>query len=168
MGSKTSRAKRPLETMLPTSLKTKAAIVPGIPQDIIEEILDHLGGDLVISLRARPLQSCALVSKSWVQPCRHHLFRTIFFTSVSVARWLETFPVPEESPVHYVRSLLLSFDERIGVPEDIFEYVPWFTNVVVVAFGGSNNFQSLWTPSYLRLPQSATSLRIRANALTLP
>ena len=168
MGSKTSKAKRLLETILPTSLKTKTAIVPRIPQDIIEETLDHLGGDLAIGLRARPLQSCALVSKSWVQSCRRHLFRTIFFISVSVARWLETFPVPEESPAHYVRSPLLSFDERIGVPEDLFEYVPWFTNVVVVAFGGSNNFQSLWTPSYLRLPQSATSLSIRANALTLP
>ena len=129
--SKTSKAKRP------TSGKTKTVIVPIIPQDVIDEILGHLAADSdFISL-----QSCALVSKSWVPACRRHLFHTIHFSSKDRARWLETFPVPEESPARYVRHLHITV-KRSDSP------------LRMTSFGG--------------LPQSVTSLTVVAIIAVLP
>ena len=78
--------------------------------------------------------------------------------------WPKTFPAPEESPAHLVKDLRL----EMGVgchetPEEIFEYIPWFTNVERMTV-------SYWIPffprelSSLRLPQSVTSFTIDGNA----
>ena len=46
-----------------------------------------------------------------------------------MARWLETFPVPE-GRLHQGSTLLDSIEEGYEVfPEAFFEYAPWFTNV---------------------------------------
>ena len=157
MDSKTSDTKR--------STSTKV-IVPKIPQDIIDEILDHLVTNPDFSIRS--LQSCSLASKSWVPSCRRHLFHTIFFTSRHMTRWLETFPVPEESPAHHVRDLRFSVGGPISVLERFFEHMPWFTNVEGVALSRHNTFKPFWLPSFWRLPQSATSLTIRGDLIGVP
>ena len=95
---------------------------------------------------------------TWVPSCRRHLFHTIFFTSRHMTRWLETFPVPEESPAHHVRDLRFSVGGPISVLERFFEHMPWFTNVEGVALSRYNTFKPFWLPSFWRLPQSATSL----------
>ena len=158
MDSKTSGVK------LPTSVETKVAIIPRIPQDIIDEILDHLVTDP--AFKSRFLQSCALVSKSWVSPCRRHLFHTILFTSRDMVRWFETFPVPKESPAHYVRELFFSVGELDSVPERFFEYTPWFANVerASLAYGVTQPFR---VPPYWRLLPSATSLTTSPNTIVL-
>ena len=143
MESKTSKAKRP------ASAKTKVAVVPRIPQEIIDEILDHLTTD--------SLQSCALVSKSWVPSCRRYLFHTIIFTTKNMNRWAETFPVPAQSPTHYVRDLRFS-TSTFTLPRVISKYTPWFTNVEKVSFFGEGMFdivEPVWTPA---LPHPVTSL----------
>ena len=63
------------ETIIP--VKTKTVVLPRIPQEIIDEILDHLAADSDL----RSLRSCVLVSRSWVPSCRQHLFRAILFNS---------------------------------------------------------------------------------------
>ena len=135
-----------------TSAKTKAVTVPRIPQEIIDEILDHLTG-------FKCLQSCALVSKSWTPSCRRHLFHAILFTSIHMARWLETFPVPENSPTHLIRHLHFSIGMFDDIPEKFFEYTPWFTNVEKATLS-DRGFHPLRIPSFWRLPQSVTSLTI--------
>ena len=169
MGSKTSKAKRPSEEKRPTSAKTTVVIDSRIPRDIIDEILDHLAADSGPSIRTfrSHLRACALVSKSWIPPCRRHLFRTIYFTLKDMKRWLETFPVPEESPAHYVRDLRFSIGKHDVAREKFFEYAPWFENVERMGLYGHGSYEPLWMPPVWRLPQSITSLTIRTDTVTL-
>ena len=152
MGSKPSKAKRR------TPVKTKAGIAPRIPQEIIDEILDHLAADS----DHRSLSSCALVSKPWVPLCRRRLFHTVLFTMRDMTKWLETFPVPEQSPAHYIRDLRVSIGGFNCSPEMFFEYTPWFSNVERVTFLGDGR----WIPTFWRLPESVTSLTINTDIAT--
>ena len=164
MDSKTSEAK------CPTTVKTEVAIVPRVPQEIIDEILDHLAVDIQVDggLAVRYLRSCALVSKSWIPLSRRFLFHTILFTSKNVDKWLSMFPVPEESPARHVKDLYLVVGDRNSVPEQFLEYTPWFTNVERMALLGAGELQPWWRiPSSWRLPQSVTSLNIKASVVTL-
>ena len=162
MDSKTSEAKHP------TTVKTEVAIVPRVPQEIIDEILDHLAADISdFNSTVRSLRSCALVSKSWIPLSRRLLFHTIIFAPEDTARWLKMFPVPEESPAHHVRDLHLLVGGRNSVPEQFFEYTPWFTNVERMVLSGDGGLQPLWIPSSWRLPQSVTSLTVKADTVTL-
>ena len=156
MDSKTS------EGMRTTAMKTKAAVILGVPEDIVNEILGLLSTDSDF----RSLQSCALVSKSWVPLCRRHLFHTILFTSKDRSRWLETFPVPEESPAYYVREIHLSIGRHDSGPEGFFGYTPWFMNVERVTLLVDERFQPFSIPPFWRLPQSVTSLTISTDAAT--
>ena len=151
MDSKTSKTK------CPTSVEAEAAIVPGIPQEIIDEILDHLA----IDSDSRSLRSCALVSKSWVPSSRRHLFHTVTFTPGAFPKWLKTFPVPGESPAHHVRDLIFSpWGQSAVPPKKLLEYIPWFTNVEKMSLSDVEVQSLLEAPSSWKLPQSVTSLTI--------
>jgi hypothetical protein len=106
MGSKTSKAKRP------TSAKPKTVVAPRVPQEIIDEILDHLALDSDFE----SLRSCALVSKSWVPSCRRHLFHTILFASWDMIRWLKMFPVPRRVPATTSRTYTSRLEGSSMVP----------------------------------------------------
>ena len=148
----------------PTSAKSKIATVPRIPQEIIDKILDHLStcADSTLSLK-----SCALVSKPWVPSSRRHLFHNALFNPSDTVKWLKTFPVPEESPARHVRHLFFSIGKYDDVPEEFFEHIPWLTNVERVTLSGTRGLQQLQMPPFWRLPQSATSLTIIADTVTL-
>ena len=143
-------------------MKTKVVPIPRIPQEIIDEILDHLATDPDFNFRS--LQLCALVSKSWVPPCRRRLFHIVLFASKDMARWFKIFPVPEECPAHNVRDLRFLVKDG-DVPEKFFKYTPWFTNVKVTFFGHSRS-QPLCIPPLRGLPQSVTSLVINADMIS--
>jgi len=156
MDSKTST----MERLIPVETRT---IIPRVPQEIADEILDHLraGSD------STTLQACAIVSKSWALSSRRHLFHTILFTSRGMGRWLKTFPVPEESPAHHTRRLRVRIvGDRHGVPEEFFQYTRWFTNAKELTLLGFGVFPPLRTPSLWKLPQSITSLTVRTDVLT--
>lgn len=157
MGSKLSKAKHPIP------VKAKTATIPRIPQEIVDEILAHLAADF------GSLRSCALVSRSWVPSCRRHLFHTITFTSRETYRWLEIFPVPEQSPAHHIRRLGfwtgLAYE---GVPAKFFEYTPWFTNAKVLTLSGFVGFQPSQMSLSWRFPKSVTSLIVRTGVIDLP
>ena len=158
-----SKARRQL-----THVATETATVHAtsiIPTEIIDEILDHFiadSGPYDDSLK-RSLQSYSLVSKSWVPSCRRHLFHTITFFSEDVVKWLKTFPVPQESPAHYVKDLRLLLGGRYGAPEKFSKHTPWFTNVerMVLTMDTTSLPRRIFSPA--RLPQSVTSLTIRAG-----
>ena len=157
MGSKPSKAKHP------TAAKTNTATIPRIPQDIIDEILDHLATDSNL----RSLRSCALVSKSWVQSCRPHLFRFVTFTSGNMERWITTFPALEESPAHHVRDLRVWVGGKRGVSDNLFEYTWWFSNAERMSLVGYGGFTQPRIPSLWSLPQSISSLIVDTDSITL-
>ena len=165
IGSKPSKAKRRSITVATKTTNIPIVSKPPqesrIPNEIIDEILNHLVADSNFgndSLQKSP-RSCSLVSiLSWVSSCRRHLFHTITFTSRNVAKWFEAFPVPEESPAYHVKDLRFSLGGRYGAPEEFFKHTPWFTNAEKMTVTGNVMFPSLGIPLFARLPQSATSL----------
>ena len=168
MGSKPSKARRqttPVATEAATvPMVSKTPQDPKIPNEIIDEILNHLianSGSWNDPPVQRSLRSCSLVSKSWVPSCRRHLFHIIIFTSRKIARWLETFPVPEESPAYYVKDLRFS----LSAPEEFFQHTPWFTNAekMTMRTDLAVTFPSLGISLFARLPQSVKSLAIKAD-----
>ena len=144
------------ETAYSSHAKTKAIVIPRIPQEIIDEILDHLA----TSSNPESLQSCALVSKSWVPSCRRHLFRTSLFSLENMKRWLEVFPAPEESPAHFVRNLRFTMQGHDRGPDKFSECIPWFTSVQTVSLSGYGSVRPPWISLLWKLPQSVTSLAI--------
>ena len=146
----------------PNSLEAATVIVSRTPQEIVDEILGYLFAD------SDTLQSCALVSKSWVPSCRRYLFYTIVLTPRNMVRWLEIFPVPEKSPAHHTRHLRFPIGRDDDGPKEFFEYTPWFTNVEGVDFFEHKRRPPSRIPSFWRLPPSATSLTLNANTVTLP
>ena len=159
MGSKASKAQHPA----PVKSEIQTALVPRLPQETTDEILDHLATDPDF----RSLRSCALVSKSWVPSCRRHLFHTIILTRAAMERWLEMFPVPEESPAHFVKDLQVWTGPSHFVPEQFFEYTPWFTNVKSLSLLGYKGVIMMQRPLIWRSPQSVTSLTITTGRITL-
>ena len=147
-----------------TSVKIKTVVTgPTIPQDIVNEIADHLA----INSDFRSIRACALLSKSSVQPCRRHLFRILVLTSMGVDEWLKTFPVPEESPAHHVRDLHIWIGGGGCIPEKFFRYTLWFTRVEKLSLLGYGGAPLLRKTSLWRLPKSATSLTIDTDVVTL-
>ena len=158
MGSKPSKARRvtPLKTEAAIPAKTERVTFPRIPQEIIDEILDHLAASSDLS----SLRSCALASKSWVPSCRRHLFHTVHFTPGATYGWSKLFRVPEESPAQYVKDLRVSTG---GSDHLFFKYTLWFTNVERMSLLGDGG----WTPTRWRLPQSITSLTMKTDTSDL-
>ena len=143
MGSKISKAKRLAATT---------------PQDIIDEILDHLAADSDF----QSLRACVLVSRSWVPSCRRHLFHTADLTRGKMNIWLYAFPVPEESPAHHFRALRLTIGGINWFPDKFFEHAPRFTNLRELYLFGMADCLGSRLPSLWRLPESVTSLTIQA------
>jgi hypothetical protein len=133
-------------------METETIVIPRIPQEIVDNILDYLAVDSDLKSLVG-LRSCALVSKSWVPSCRRHLFHTILFTSKATAKWIKVFPDPEESPAHHVRDLRFSTQRAFRITRKFFEYIPCFTNVEKCDWSGLEGFR-LWIPSLGRLPRS--------------
>ena len=138
------------------------AVIPRTPQEVTDKILAHLAADSDLG----SLRSCTLVSKSWIPLCRQHLFHTVTFTWLSIEGWLETFPVPEESPAHLVRCLGIQLGLSDNEPEKVFEHSPWFTNVERVIISARHGWPLHIRPHW-RLPQSTTSLTLNVDVITL-
>ena len=93
------RRKRPLQLSLMTAMSN-----PHLPAELLDHIVDLLDGS------RDALESCCLVSKSWIPRARRHLFSRIEFpTPQNLLSWKTTFPDPSTSPAHYTRSLHTSF-----------------------------------------------------------
>ena len=168
MGSTSSKVNRPapVETgsVVPVEIESavsataNTAIFPGIPREILDEILDYLKSDL------SSIRSCALVSKLWLPSCRRHLFHTVHFTFESFIGWHQAFPAPKRSPAHYIRDLHVSTGGPEGSPGGLFlKHAPWIMDVEKVTFSGGGR----WIPMFWRLPQSITSLTMRTDAFSL-
>ena len=74
---------------------------PHLPPEIIDYIIDFLHDQPDV------LRNCCLVSKSFIDRTRKHLFRDIVFKwfHSTLEAWRETFPDSKKSPAHHARSL---------------------------------------------------------------
>ena len=95
---------------------------PRVPQELVDEILDHLAKDTAT------LHSCSLVAKSWIYPSRRHLFNILFLTANDITKWNNTFPNPEDSPAGHVKDLSFCFIQS-NAPINFAGRMPYFFNV---------------------------------------
>jgi hypothetical protein len=113
---------------------------PHLPPELFDHIIDLLHGE------HETLKSCYLVSKSWAQRVRKHLFSKVTFASLDdFVAWNKIFPDPVSSPAHYARSLHIIGVEVILAA--FFEEKNWvcaFYNVVRLSvFHGMPDFYFL-------------------------
>ena len=73
---------------------------PDLPPEILDSVVDLLFDE------PKTLRQCCLVSKSWVQRTRKHLFAVVVFrTERSINAWKEVFPESSDSPAKYTNVL---------------------------------------------------------------
>ena len=76
-------------------------MLSSLPPEILDLVVDYLPNE------PAALKACCLVSKSWIQRTRKHIFAEIKFHSPgpSIERWGKIFPDPTNSPAHHTRTL---------------------------------------------------------------
>jgi len=103
-----------------------------LPQELLDEILSYLPlGD---GQDKQLLQNCSLVAKSWVNPSRRQLFKTVKIRERDLQLRLDSVPPANDGLFHHVRSL--SYIAKIGAwwsvllpghPIDVLrDYLPFF------------------------------------------
>jgi len=103
-----------------------------LPQELLDEILSYLPSD--DRQGRRSLQKYSLIAKSWVNPSRRRLFKTVEIRDRDLQRWLDSIPPANEGLLQHVRSLsyvtetrarrkILPPGYRIDVLQD---YLPFF------------------------------------------
>jgi len=135
------------------SRSTKTAGDPRVPQELVDEVLDHLADDMAT------LRSCSLVAKSWIYSSRRHLFNSIFFTANDITNWSKTFPDPEDSPAWHVRDLSFCFIQP-DVPIDFADRMPYFSNVQKLTLIGRAATDPGFISALGQLPPSTRSVDI--------
>jgi len=80
-----------------------------LPPEVLDLIVNHLRGE------PATLESCCIVSKSWIHRTREHLFAHVnfFATHPRVEMWVEAFPDPTNSPAHHTRTLSIHYPQAI-------------------------------------------------------
>ena len=121
-GQPCRNASRALEQQSPPTYArrtlTETAMSCPFPPEILDHIIDQLPGELTA------LKACCLVSKSWIQRARKHLFADLSFGSLAsdLELWKKTFPDPTNSPAHHTRTLFTGHLYLIRAPDTIFTF----------------------------------------------
>lgn len=74
-----------------------------IPRELFEEILSYLSPDNQYDQWW--LQNCSLVAKSWANPCRRRLFKTVNICDETLLSWLDSIPPTNDELLRHTRSL---------------------------------------------------------------
>ena len=83
-----------------------------LPAELLDKIVDLLHNDTYA------LQSCCLVSKSWIARTRKYLFAEVVFSPPErLQAWKDTFPDPSTSPARYTESLTIGYLSGITPPD---------------------------------------------------
>jgi hypothetical protein len=140
------------------SNSTKTAGDPRVPQELVDEVLDHLADDV------RTLRSCSLVAKSWNYSSYRHIFNRISFTATDVTKWNKAFPNPEHSPARHVRDLSFRFIHR-DVSIDFADRMPYFSNVQKLTLSGRTVVDPGFLSALGQLPPSTRSVDINFSKI---
>jgi len=82
-----------------------------LPQELLDEILLYLLSDDKEDKRS--LQNYSLVAKSWVNPSRRWLFKTVEIQERNLQSWLDNIPPANEELLQHVRSLFYFTSTRL-------------------------------------------------------
>jgi hypothetical protein len=95
-----------------------------LPPEILDLIVDHLHDE------PTALKACCVVSKSWIQRTRTHLFASVEFCSPAppIELWKKSFPDPSSSPAHYARHLSIHNIRDIAAADA--DWIHPFHNIV--------------------------------------
>jgi hypothetical protein len=133
--------------------------------EILDLVVDHLHDD------PATLETCCVVSKSWVPRTQRHLFAHVEFDTLESHRavdlWMKAFPDTSNSPAHYTRALTIR-----GIPIvtaagiDVDGWIRTFHNVVhlhldVFIWGAD---PASLAPSH-RLSSTVRSLRLGSTSI---
>ena len=90
-------------------------MLPSFPPEILDLIVDNLHNE------TSTLESCCLVSKSWVPRVRRILFAPVKFSTCRspIQLWVKAFPDPRNSPAHHTRSLYFVYRDSITVASTV-------------------------------------------------
>jgi len=117
-------------------------MLSSLPPEILDLVTDYLRDELTT------LKTCCLVSKSWIQRTRKHLFASIRFRplGLSVGSWKNTFPDPMDSPARHTRTLSIHQPHLIKAAHmdtiSTFHRVVCL-NVIAGGYGGENSLVPL-------------------------
>jgi len=89
-----------------------------LPPEILDHVIDQLPDDVTT------LKACCLVSRSWIQRARKHLFANLSFDASTprLELWKNTFPDSTNSPAHHTRTLFISYPDFIRAPDTILTF----------------------------------------------
>ena len=100
---------------------------PNLPPELLDHVVDFLQD------AADTLESCCLVSKSWIPRTRKHLFEFVeFYTEEDVESWKTTFQDPSMSPACYTKTLFVRWPWATPVAEtkELGDWIRTFSRVV--------------------------------------
>ena len=132
--------------------------IPRLPQELLDEIMDHLADDSI------SLHRCSTAARTFVPSCRRHLFKRIVFRSRNLPTWKATFPDPSTSPAAYTREMCIHLAS--DAPTQLVEYMPYFSNVCDLTLIGARCEDREWIPSIGKLPTSIRSLTMKFVSVT--
>jgi len=94
-----------------------------LPPEILDLVVDHLHD------KPTMLKTCCVISKSWIQRTRRHLFAGVEFdnSESEIELWKKAFPDPSNSPAHHTRSLLVH--GALAADADVGNWISAFHNV---------------------------------------
>ena len=81
-----------------------------LPQELLEEILSYLPPEDVQDQQS--LANCSLVSKSWTNPSRRHLFKTVDIREKSLQPWRDTISPANHELLQHIQALLYITDAK--------------------------------------------------------
>ena len=119
---------------------------PRLPQELLDEIMDHLADDYI------SLRRCSAAARALVPSCRRHRFKRVVFRAHNLPTWKAIFPDPSTSPAAYTREIRIHLAS--DTPTQLAEYMPYFTNVRDLTLVGGRCENREWISNIGRLPTS--------------
>jgi hypothetical protein len=120
------------------------AMVPELPQEIIDKIIDDIALDPCTETRraARTMKKLSLISSKWVHRSRMHLFRIMEFTSDNFSMWCKNVRPGSDGPSRKVahiryKAAWVEVERRIGPLEGLARspsHMSAFTNLQTLHF----------------------------------
>ena len=132
---------------------------PPLPPEILDDIVNLLHDD------TRALKQCCLVSKSWVQRTRRHLFADVALRLDHLKLWKETFLDPINSPAHHVRTLTINSRAFQGTNTEDDKWIEAFTRVTRLFLTIPRVDHATFFTPYYKMSSSLESLHVRSRVV---
>ena len=128
---------------------------PRLPAELLDYIVDHLHDTRYA------LESCCLVSRSWVPRTRKHLFADVLFRDEEeLQSWKNKFPDPSTSPACYTKNLEVWCPEEVTAADaEERGWIAAFSRVVYLDLEIPDRSEALLTPFHGFSP-ALKSLRV--------